>query len=113
MAEYYNVQELTYAALEFVALYKESMDGIGMSLDRLLNLHFHSKNQLYWAGYSVVEILTTCGYDCNCNEIDFIAGCLRYEIRCVRDMLGEYDPLQVILGISKLDPPTKKTLSRQ
>ena len=79
-----------------------------MSLDRFLNLHFHSKNQMYWAGYSVVDILTSCGYDCNSNEIDFIAGCLRYEIRCVRDMLGEYEALQVILAISILNQPTKK-----
>ena len=95
MAEYYDVQDLTLAALKFVALDKDVMDNMGVSLDRLL--HTHTKAQLYVAGYSCSEILERCGCCVN-NDVDLIAGCLLHDIVSVRELLIKYGPRQVILA---------------
>ena len=83
------------AALEFVALEKDVIDDIGVSLDRLLKSQVHTKAQLYVAGYPCLEILKSCGH-CVSDEVDVIAGCLTHELRSVREILGEYEPRQVI-----------------
>ena len=101
MADYYDVDSLVGAALEFVTLSKDVMDNINLNLEHLLKLRVHTRAALYNAGYSCQEILQACGHSIG-DEDDIVEGCLKYNIMDVRQLLGMHEPQRVILACVSL-----------